>query len=397
MVTSPDQETADASLSDAELVVRSRAGDEAAFGQLVNRHWGRVAGCVAGMVPVHEVDDVAQETFVRAFRSLGDLREPDKLAAWLQTMARNAALKALRQRQLERQRLPAYELAGDLQARQVGADAALLEDFAGPEGPWPAEQVRAVVKGLPNPDRAAVVLVYLVGLKVARAAELLSIPEGTVKSRLHRARKNLKERMQKMARAETQSNNGDHARDVIGGMRGLINWDRMLQGQGLEGWRAWVHPNEDPANVSWERQGDAVIGSAKGEGGRLVTGDETWGNFELSMQITPISGGNAQVFFRYSEAERTWYLFDMMLGWQAAAISRMKNGKLEKLSVVNYPLDSGQEYDVQIAARGASLTTYIDGKLVNQTTDETFASGAVALNLWQCSTAFRDLRYRLLH
>ncbi len=87
----------------------------------------------------------------------------------------------------------------------------------------------------------------------------------------------------------------------------------------------------------------------------------------------------------------------MLLGWQAAAISRMKDGKLKKLSVVNYPLDSGQEYDVQIAARGASLTTYIDGKLVNQTTDETFASGAVALNLWQCSTAFRDMRYRLLH
>ena len=43
-----------------------------------------------------------------------------------------------------------------------------------------------------------------------------------------------------------------------------------------------------------------------------------------------------------------------------------------KLSVVNYPLECGQEYDVEIAARKASITTYVDGKLINQVTDEKF-------------------------
>ena len=50
-----------------------------------------------------------------------------------------------------------------------------------------------------------------------------------------------------------------------------------------------------------------------------------------------------------------------------------------------------------IAAQGASLTSYVDGKLVNQLTDETFRMGTFGLLVWQSSTAYRDVRYRLLH
>ncbi|MDE2830471.1 MAG: DUF1080 domain-containing protein [Gemmatimonadota bacterium] len=52
---------------------------------------------------------------------------------------------------------------------------------------------------------------------------------------------------------------------------------------------------------------------------------------------------------------------------------------------------------MQIAARGASLTSYIDGKLVNQVTDFSYQSGPIALNVWESKTAFRDLRFRHLH
>ena len=68
-----------------------------------------------------------------------------------------------------------------------------------------------------------------------------------------------------------------------------------------------------------------------------------------------------------------------------------------KLSVVNHVLHRGQEYEVQVAARGASLTSYVDGKLVNQLTDETFRMGTFGLLVGEYSTAFRDVRYRLLH
>jgi len=90
-------------------------------------------------------------------------------------------------------------------------------------------------------------------------------------------------------------------------------------------------------------------------------------------------------------------VLDFLLGWQAIAISKVEAGNLTKISVVNYPLERGQEYDVQIAARGASLTSYIDGKLMNQVTDFSFPSGPIALNVWECKTAFRDMRFRLLH
>ncbi|MHC4715483.1 MAG: hypothetical protein ACYS5V_00795 [Planctomycetota bacterium] len=94
---------------------------------------------------------------------------------------------------------------------------------------------------------------------------------------------------------------------------------------------------------------------------------------------------------------KRWYLFDMLLGWQAVAISRVDLSAgtgPEKLSVVNCPLQRRQEYHVLIAARGASLTTYVDGKLYSQLTDAWLSAGAVALNVWRSKTAFRDPRVR---
>ena len=82
--------------------------------------------------------------------------------------------------------------------------------------------------------------------------------------------------------------------------------------------------------------------------------------------------------------------------WKAIAISRVIKGHLTKLSVVNFPVELGQEYEVQIAARGASFTSYIDGKLVNQVTDENIRSGAIALIVWEGKVAFRDFRFRHL-
>jgi hypothetical protein len=103
--------------------------------------------------------------------------------------------------------------------------------------------------------------------------------------------------------------------------------------------------------------------------------------------------------FRLSNDAQRYYLFDLMLGWRAATISRgnLASGTLQKLSVVNFPVEHAREYDVLIAARGASITTYIDGKLINQVTDFEHDNGGVALCVWQSKTSFRDPRVRLLH
>lgn len=67
-----------------------------------------------------------------------------------------------------------------------------------------------------------------------------------------------------------------------------------------------------------------------------------------------------------------------------------------KLSVVNYPLAHQREYALTIAARDHSITTYIDGALVNQVTDSAWLQGQIGLNIWEAKTLFRDLKVRAL-
>ena len=151
----------------------------------------------------------------------------------------------------------------------------------------------------------------------------------------------------------------------------------------------------------WSQEGNAFVGDARGRYDRvplLVSDEGPWADFELSVLLTPMPGScNAQVVFRLNEAEGSFYLFDMLLGWQAIAVSRVVRGRLTKISVVNYPIEEGQEYDVEIAAREESLTSYVDGQLVNQATDGAIRSGAVGLSVWDSRTAYRDLRYRRIH
>ena len=106
-----------------------------------------------------------------------------------------------------------------------------------------------------------------------------------------------------------------------------------------------------------------------------------------------------QIHFRVSQDGQAYYLLDFLYGWQAVAISKMEAGagEVEKLSVVNFPFEKGREYNVLIAVRELSLTSYIDGKLVNQVTDRSYREGGIALGLWWSTVNFRDPRIRHFH
>ena len=375
--------------SDQELVASCKQGSQDAFGRLVDKYWASVVGTVSPLLgDPDDVEDAAQEAFIRAYRCLDDLKDPDKLPAWLHAIARNAARKMLRQRRLEQQRLPDYELKSDL----------LNSDLQAPFG---YRELRALVNSLAPPDRAVVTLFYLAGIELNRIAEQLNIPVGTAKSRLHRSRKLMRERIRDMAPKSHERTDplSRPPRDVIGGMRGLINWQVVPADGELSSWRPPAWSDQNALEKTWRMEGNAIVGDSKElgeESPSLIAGEPTWTDYELSFLMTPISGGNAQVAFHLSEDELSFYLLDFFLGWQAVAISRVIDRRVTTLSVVNHALHTGQEYEVQIAARGASLTSYVDGKLVNQVTDETFCSGAFGLMVWESSTAFRDVRYRLL-
>ena len=116
-----------------------------------------------------------------------------------------------------------------------------------------------------------------------------------------------------------------------------------------------------------------------GEGyrARIVIGDETWRSYELQVQMTMLKGGSAQLWFNIHDGQD--YHFAPLLGWQTAAIMAPDHTKLD---VVNHVFERDLEYDVVLAVRGNSVTTYIDGKLVNRLTLAEPPRGGIGLAVW---------------
>ena len=312
-------------ISDQELVAACSQGSQDAFRRLVDKHWAGVVRTVSPLLKdPDDVEDAAQEAFIRACRRLDELKDPDKLPAWLHAIARNAARKMLRQRRLEQQRLPEYELGRSVADPDLGS---LLE----------YRELKALVNTLAPPDRAVVTLFYLTGMELNRIAERLEIPVGTAKSRLHRSRRLMRERIRDMtpeSHERTDPLSGP-PRDVIGGMRGFINWQVVPADPELSSWRPPAWADREALEKTWRMEGNAIVGDSTELGEKsppLIAGEPTWTDYELSFLMTPISGGNAQVAFRMSADERS-YLFDFLLGWQSVAISRVIDGRFTPLSV----------------------------------------------------------------
>jgi RNA polymerase sigma-70 factor, ECF subfamily len=173
-----------------EFLERLRAGDARAFEELVALHQHRVFGVALRMLgSAAEAEDAAQEAFVRAHRSLPEFRGDAKLSTWLYTIVSRLCLTRLR--------------AGDRRAVRHGEETLLrlADQRGGPDAD--AERVelevalhRAIAE-LPEERRAVVVLRDLEGLSYEEIAETLDVELNTVRSRLHRARMDLKEKMER--------------------------------------------------------------------------------------------------------------------------------------------------------------------------------------------------------
>lgn len=180
-------------MGDAEWVAASRHGDHAAFGRLIERHRGLAHALARRLLDdPDEAEDVVQEAVLRAYLSLGDLRDPGRFGSWLCGIAINLARMRLRQRRAEHLSLEA--LAG---GRRVPEEV----DWPSPD-PSPEQvlesrdllrRVRAGLATLPAGQRRAVLLHYLDGLSCQEVAGLLGVSTGAVRVRLHRARAQLRE------------------------------------------------------------------------------------------------------------------------------------------------------------------------------------------------------------
>ena len=172
---------------ESELLAAVRRGDQSAWRALVERHEAAVAAVVIGMLgPGDEADDVGQETFIRFYRSCDSFRGEASLKTWLQRIATNLSLNALKRRKRGLRRFIAMDDA-DEATPQLQSDGAARQASLSD-----AELVRAAVAALADKHRPVVVLRMIEGYSTRETAELLGIPEGTVLSRLSRALEHLK-------------------------------------------------------------------------------------------------------------------------------------------------------------------------------------------------------------
>jgi RNA polymerase sigma-70 factor (ECF subfamily) len=179
-----------AQTQNALLVVRAQLGDRRALADLV-RHWHEpVWQYLRRMLDRPGVaDDVSQEVWAIALKALPGLREADRFAPWLFTIARRAVLNHLRERYRQGEVISVAEPADSLEPDQLAG--------AGDEADLALDRVEVgdSLADLPPPEREVLVLYYLHDLSLGECAQVLQIPPGTVKSRLFRARRILKDRL----------------------------------------------------------------------------------------------------------------------------------------------------------------------------------------------------------
>ncbi len=177
--------------SDGELVAEARRGSTEAFGALVKRYMRPgylVALSVTGSA--EDAEDVAQEAFVVALERLEDCRDPDRFGGWFLTIVRNRARNYLRRERLRR----GEEM--DPETSKKGTD---------PEGALEGWEIRrlllAAMEGLSVVRREILLLHDLEGWKHREIGERLGLPDGTVRSHLHFARKYVRERLEKILKS----------------------------------------------------------------------------------------------------------------------------------------------------------------------------------------------------
>ncbi len=162
------------------LVLHCQHREPEAWEELIDLYEKRLLYFVLQMVEQHQdALNVMQETWLKAFRSVHKIRQPASLTPWLYRIARNMALQFLRSNH------KALSIDNSLDLESVVCDDTPEESYA-------AEQVHRGLKLLTPAHREALALYYLEDFSLQQIADILSVPIGTVRSRLHYAKHSLK-------------------------------------------------------------------------------------------------------------------------------------------------------------------------------------------------------------
>lgn len=181
--------------TDKELVKRVQKGDLEAFDMLFSRYQGKILNLISRYVrDTEEVQDVAQEAFIKAYRALPRFRGDSAFYTWLYRIAINTAKNHLVARS---RRPPSMDV--DVEDADYRDDADMLRESEDPESALKRDQLKAVIDAaigeLPEDLRSALTLREFDGLSYEQIAQILECPVGTVRSRIFRAREHIEQRM----------------------------------------------------------------------------------------------------------------------------------------------------------------------------------------------------------
>ncbi len=198
--------TRDPGLSQPEieaLVERAKEGDREAFGRLVDEYKDKIYNYVSRMLSdPYEAEDVTQEAFLRAYRSLPRFRGASSFHTWLYRIASNLAIDVVRKRKRTE---PTFSLDEPLESEEGEYEREIPAETGGPEDMTTTREtqvaVRRAIMDLPEKLRNVMILYELQGETYEDIAEILDVPLGTVKSRLFNARNTLKEKLEELVEA----------------------------------------------------------------------------------------------------------------------------------------------------------------------------------------------------
>ena len=181
---------------DQQLVVRAQHGDQQAYGLLVSKYQRKLARLLSRLIrDPAEVEDVAQETFIKAYRALGNFRGDSAFYTWLYRIGINTAKNYL----VSQGRRAPTRTEFDSEEAEGFEEGELLRDNNTPERMLLSKQigetVNSAMEALPEELRTAIVLREIEGMSYEDIAKMMDCPIGTVRSRIFRARESVAEKL----------------------------------------------------------------------------------------------------------------------------------------------------------------------------------------------------------
>lgn len=188
--------------SDQELIAAALARDTSAFGELVARYQNRLYGALVHMIgSAEDAKDISQEAFVLAFQKLATFRGDSQFYSWLFRIAMNASVNFRRKNR---------SLGASIEAtkERIGIEPTDSRRDTQPDQPMEQSErqhiVREALSQMTEEFRIPLVMAEMEEMKYEEIADLLKCPIGTVRSRIHRGREELREKLRRLLKDEEE-------------------------------------------------------------------------------------------------------------------------------------------------------------------------------------------------